>query len=322
MSIRKPLPIAIYALCCALLSACGSQAGGLGMGFANQPTTARVARLGLQFVRLALPSDRATDPYVEMVNTSAADIDLSAAALKLQSAAGQTSLPRQGMWAAGDTLRIGGASLDALQLHSQAGELVLLRANLTTEAYAAWGAEAEHWPEGAARLASRAGLQPVAVRPLPLTWADDQAIFFARPAGAPGCTSAHADFHAGLTAEPCVGAAAPRVRLALLPSADGRPALLDIINDEPDVPLDLYGLRLCTPHGCRTLTEQATVGGAANAASSLRLTLSKGRHPQRADIVVSLPPVYNGELVQLLAPGESPDDPDARVLAHTTEKGD
>lgn len=319
---RKPRRIALLSLCCAALGACGTQSGGLGMGFANQPTTERPARLGLRFVRLAVPADANAAAYVELLNDSTHDVDLATAALRLQSAAGQAALPHDDIWRAGQTLRLEGGAFDALQLHAQAGELVLLRADLATEAYAAWGAEADHWPEGAARLASRAGLQPAAVRPLPLTLADDQAIFFARPAGAPGCTSARADYHAGLVAEPCIGSAPPHVRLNLLPSADGQQAALDIINDDPDVPLDLYGLRLCTSRGCRTLTESTALGAPSDntdAPPSLRLALSKGRHPPRADVVISLPPVQDGDVVLLLAPGESPDDPDPFVLASSAE---
>lgn len=310
--------------------ACEVSSGGMGIGLPDVVGRQAVARLPVAFTRAHLPDGPAAAGarFIELVNTGDAPLDLTPAGtpLTLVGAGGTVPLPAQG-WAAGATLRVGGAQLAPLGLHRHLGEVALLDANANLQAYAAWGGDGVALPGGLGEMARQRGLATVGASPLAYPLADDQAVLLTAADGG-ACTTADVNAAPPFAAAACTAKAgvAPLqlVRAVVAGIADDG-ASFELYNPDATNSLDPYGLWVCTGSaGCRRLTyatpngngpialAPAPAGGLASdpiQASSRQQVVTGGAAAQSAAtnaLRTTLPPLHATDELCLLPPQADP----------------
>lgn len=312
----------VLMLSLAAAAACGGSAPvGQGLGRPDFVGRSPSAPLGITLLRMAPPGPSRTAPaFVQLYNGGSAAIDTSVRRLWLQTTTGSITLP-QALWAPGTTLTVSGAQLDPLELHSTAGELIVLGEDLALEAYAAWGADPATLPGGLHRLARSQGL-PVSWQPLPYPVDGDAAINLASDANRAPCVADD------LAAVPPLAAAACQKSPGLAqlylsriqPSGlDNTGSSVELYNPGPQA-LDLTAVQLCVRGSCHPIVPLnqnpnahdetwlpaptgAPLTQGAPDPSRRRIVLLGGIAQSSYDLITSIPSVASRDEVALLAPG-------------------
>ena len=251
---------------CALTAGCMTNTFGAGVGQPALPDVPVPTPVPTLFVQI---SPNSTPPFVQLVNTGHAAVDLSTLTLATHLATPGISLAAPFLIGStplqpGARAVIDVSTLPALQ--GAAGELALVNAQLEVMAYAAWGNAPEVWGSDIAQQALFSGaVNPNAYAAVPYPLPSTDAI--AQDPNAPGvlCTLPNAQLDGPPVDSGNCGPNAPRGQVIITEIAvagatggalDANTSWIEVTNvSAAPVAVNLYGVRLCRPAGCTVIRQ-------------------------------------------------------------------
>lgn len=301
--------------------ACGAPREGLGLGRPDFTGRGHLVPLGISITRLAAPSPSRTTPaFIELINNGNQPINTATNRLWLQTIAGSIVVPEM-VWAPGQAVLLKEPDILPLDLHSTAGELIVLGESLNLEAYAAWGADPNTLPGGLNRLARSQSLQGD-WQPLPYPLADTVAINLDAQNSA-ACvtadTNAMPPYAAALCQQSNQASTLWLSRIQPIGTDPNGPAI-EVFNAS-SAALDVHAVQLCSRNRCRPIVplnqspnslndtwlppSDQSLSTKAFDPARRRIVLAGGTALSPNDLVTDLPAVGSADEVALLAPGQA-----------------